>query len=134
MMPHLARHFIEEYTHGDIYRKGLRSLFPDDVILRSQPLPSHARARELPERVGAERSSFAYYAGNEVLQMTENTGDAKAGGAVDDVLRRDEEALPVHRQAHRLVHRAHQGGPEARARGRVPAHVRERAAADAGAR
>ena len=31
MMPHLARHFIEEYTHGDIYRKGLRSLFPDDV-------------------------------------------------------------------------------------------------------
>jgi hypothetical protein len=40
MMPHLARHFIEEYTHGDIYRKGLRSLFPDDVILRSQPLPS----------------------------------------------------------------------------------------------
>ena len=52
MMPHLARHFIEEYTHGDIYRKGLRSLFPDDVVLRAQPLPSHARAGELPQRVG----------------------------------------------------------------------------------
>ncbi len=28
MMPHLARHFIEEYTHGDIYRKGLRACSP----------------------------------------------------------------------------------------------------------
>jgi pyrroloquinoline quinone (PQQ) biosynthesis protein C len=83
MMPHLARHFIEEYTHGDIYRKGLRSLFPDDVILRSQPLPStRALVNYLSE--SAQRSSFAYYAGNEVLQMTENTGDAKAGNAVDD--------------------------------------------------
>jgi pyrroloquinoline quinone (PQQ) biosynthesis protein C len=83
MMPHLARHFIEEYTHGDIYRKGLRSLFPDDVVLRSQPLPStRALVNYLSE--SAQRSSFAYYAGNEVLQMTENTGDAKAGGAVDD--------------------------------------------------
>ncbi len=52
MMPHLARHFIEEYNHGDIYRKGLRSLFPDDVVLRAQPLPEHARAGELPQRVG----------------------------------------------------------------------------------
>lgn len=83
MMPHLARHFIEEYTHGDIYRKGLHALFPDDVVLRSQPLPStRALVNYLSE--SAARSSFAYYAGNEVLQMTENTGDAKAGSAVDD--------------------------------------------------
>jgi pyrroloquinoline quinone (PQQ) biosynthesis protein C len=83
MMPHLARHFIEEYTHGDIYRKGLHALFPDDVVLRSQPLPStRALVNYLSE--SAARSSFAYYAGNEVLQMTENTGDAKAGSAVDE--------------------------------------------------
>jgi pyrroloquinoline quinone (PQQ) biosynthesis protein C len=83
MMPHLARHFIEEYTHGDIYRKGLHALFPDGVVLRSQPLPStRALVNYLAESAG--RSSFAYYAGNEVLQMTENTGDEKAGGAVDD--------------------------------------------------
>jgi pyrroloquinoline quinone (PQQ) biosynthesis protein C len=83
MMPHLARHFIEEYTHGDIYRKGLRSLFPDDVILRSQPLPStRALVNYLNE--SAQRSSFAYYSGNELLQMTENTGDDKAANAVDD--------------------------------------------------
>jgi pyrroloquinoline quinone (PQQ) biosynthesis protein C len=83
MMPHLARHFIEEYTHGDIYRKGLRSLFEDDVILRSQPLPStRALINYLSE--SAQRSSFAYYAGNELLQMTENTGEANAGAAVDE--------------------------------------------------
>jgi pyrroloquinoline quinone (PQQ) biosynthesis protein C len=83
MMPHLARHFIEEYTHGDIYRKGLRSLFPDDVILHSQPLPStRALVNYLNE--SADRSSFAYYSGNEVLQMTENTGDSDAGRAVDE--------------------------------------------------
>jgi pyrroloquinoline quinone (PQQ) biosynthesis protein C len=83
MMPHLARHFIEEYTHGDIYRRGLRSLFPDDVVLRSQPLPStRALVNYLSE--SAQRSSFAYYAGNEVLQMTENTDDEKAGGAVNE--------------------------------------------------
>jgi pyrroloquinoline quinone (PQQ) biosynthesis protein C len=82
MMPHLARHFIEEYTHGDIYRKGLRSLFQDDVILHSQPLPStRALVNYLNE--SAQRSSFAYYAGNELLQMTENTDDG-AGGAVND--------------------------------------------------
>jgi len=82
MMPHLARHFIEEYTHGDIYRKGLRSLFPDDLVLRSQPLPStRALVNYLSE--SALKSSFSYYAGNEVLQMTENTSDEKAGGAVD---------------------------------------------------
>ena len=83
MMPHLARHFIEEYTHGDIYRKGLRSLFPDDVVLRSQPLPStRALVNYLSE--SAQRSSFAYYSGNELLQLTENTDDEKAGGAVDE--------------------------------------------------
>jgi len=83
MMPHLARHFIEEYTHGDIYRKGLRSLFPDDVVLRSQPLPStRALVNYLSE--SAQKSSFAYYSGNELLQMTENTDDEKAGSAVDD--------------------------------------------------
>lgn len=82
MMPHLARHFIEEYTHGDIYRKGLRSLFQDDVILRSQPLPStRALVNYLSE--SAQRSSFAYYSGNELLQMTENSGDG-AGEAVDE--------------------------------------------------
>ncbi len=82
MMAHLARHFIEEYTHGDIYRKGLRSLFPDDFILRSQPLPStRALVNYLSE--SAQRSSFAYYAGNELLQMTENE-DEGAAGAVND--------------------------------------------------
>ncbi|HEY3816670.1 MAG TPA: hypothetical protein VGL81_05840 [Polyangiaceae bacterium] len=83
MMPHLARHFIEEYTHGDIYRKGLRSLFPDDVILRSQPLPStRALVNYLSE--SAQRSSFAYYSGNELLQLTENTDDERDGGAVNE--------------------------------------------------
>jgi pyrroloquinoline quinone (PQQ) biosynthesis protein C len=83
MMPHLARHFIEEYTHGDIYRKGLRSLFPDELILNSQPLPStRALVNYLTET--AARSSFAYYAGNEVLQMTENTGDESAAKSIDD--------------------------------------------------
>jgi pyrroloquinoline quinone (PQQ) biosynthesis protein C len=83
MMPHLARHFIEEYTHGDIYRKGLRSLFQDDIILHSQPLPStRALVNYLNE--SAQRSSFAYYAGNELLQMTENTDDERAGGAVNE--------------------------------------------------
>lgn len=83
MMPHLARHFIEEYTHGDIYRKGLRSLFPDDTILRSQPLPStRALVNYLSE--SASRSSFAYYSGNELLQLTENTGEDAAGTAVND--------------------------------------------------
>lgn len=83
MMPHLARHFIEEYTHGDIYRKGLRSLFRDDVVVRSQPLPStRALINFLSET--ASRNSFSYYAGNELLQMTENTSDAADGGAVNE--------------------------------------------------
>jgi pyrroloquinoline quinone (PQQ) biosynthesis protein C len=83
MMPHLARHFIEEYNHGDIYRKGLRSLYPDDVVLRAQPLPStRALVNFLSE--SAARNSFGYYAGNELLQMTENTGDPAAASSVDD--------------------------------------------------
>ena len=82
MMPHLARHFIEEYQHGDIYRKGLRSLFPDEVVLTAQPLPStRALVNYLSE--SAARDSFSYYAGNELLQMTENTGESDAGRSVD---------------------------------------------------
>src|SRR5262249_44258806 len=82
MMPHLARHFIEEYSHGDIYRKGLRSLFRDELILAAQPLPStRALINFLSE--SASRSSFAYYAGNELLQMTENTSDSEASGSID---------------------------------------------------
>ena len=83
MMPHLARHFIEEYQHGDIYRKGLQSLFPDDLIVHAQPLPStRALVNFLSET--AARSSFAYYAGNEVLQLTENTSEAKESRSIDD--------------------------------------------------
>ena len=83
MMPHLARHFIEEYSHGDIYRKGLRSLFVDDLILNSQPLPStRALINFLSET--AASNSFSYYAGNEVLQMTENTGTDSASNAIDE--------------------------------------------------
>jgi pyrroloquinoline quinone (PQQ) biosynthesis protein C len=83
MMPHLARHFIEEYNHGDIYRKGLQSLFPDEVVLSAQPLPStRALVNFLSE--SAARNSFAYYAGNELLQLTENTGDDDAGQSVNE--------------------------------------------------
>jgi pyrroloquinoline quinone (PQQ) biosynthesis protein C len=82
MMPHLAEHFIEEYNHGDIYRKGLRYLFPNDTILTAQPLPStRALINFLSE--SAARNSFGYYAGNELLQMTENTSDPAASGSVD---------------------------------------------------
>jgi pyrroloquinoline quinone (PQQ) biosynthesis protein C len=90
MMPHLARHFIEEYQHGDIYRKGLRSLFPDEVVLHAQPLPStRALVNFLSE--SAARCSFSYYAGNELLQMTENTSDPDEGQSIErfyDALRR----------------------------------------------
>ncbi len=83
MMPHLARHFIEEYLHGDIYRKGLRSLFPDDVVLSAQPLPStRALVNYLSE--SAHRNSFSYYAGNELLQMTENTSEDTETSSIDD--------------------------------------------------
>ena len=93
MMPHLARHFIEEYTHGDIYRKGLRSLFGDEHILRSQPLPStRALVNYLSET--AQRSSFAYYSGNELLQLTENTVDPEAGVAVSEFYTRMQAHYP----------------------------------------
>jgi pyrroloquinoline quinone (PQQ) biosynthesis protein C len=82
MMPHLAEHFIEEYQHGDIYRKGLRSLFPNETVLNAQPLPStRALVNFLSE--SAQRNSFGYYAGNELLQMTENTSDAASGSSID---------------------------------------------------
>jgi pyrroloquinoline quinone (PQQ) biosynthesis protein C len=98
MMPHLARHYIEEYTHGDIYRKGLQSLFPDDLILRSQPLPTtRALVNFLSET--AARSSFAYYAGNEVLQMTENTSDDAVSTSIDDFY----DALRKHYPWSRLI-------------------------------
>lgn len=75
MMPHLARHFIEEYTHGDIYRRGLAHFYPDHVVVASQPLPStRALVNFLNE--SAIRNSFSYYAGNELLQATENDSDA----------------------------------------------------------
>ena len=90
MMPHLARHFIEEYQHGDIYRKGLKFLFPDELVLRSQPLPStRALVNFLSEC--ASRNSFGYYAGNELLQMTENTSDESESSSIDsfyDALRK----------------------------------------------
>ncbi len=90
MMPHLAEHFIEEYNHGDIYRKGLRSLFPNDIVLTAQPLPStRALVNFLSE--SASRNSFGYYAGNELLQMTENTSDDGESGSIDsfyDLLRK----------------------------------------------
>lgn len=82
MMPHLAEHFIEEYNHGDIYRRGLRSLFPNDLVLRAQPLPStRALVNFLSE--SAATNSFGYYAGNELLQMTENTSDPATGRSID---------------------------------------------------
>ena len=87
MMPHLAEHFIEEYKHGDIYRKGLRSLFPNDIVLNAQPLPStRALVNFLSE--SAASNSFGYYAGNELLQMTENTSDADGERLDRLVLRR----------------------------------------------
>jgi len=71
LMPHLAKHFCEEYTHGDIYRSGLVQLFDNDVVLNSQPLPStRALINFLNE--SAAKNSLAYYAANEFLQMTEN--------------------------------------------------------------
>lgn len=83
MMKHLARHFIEEYRHGDIYRRGLQSLFSDEAILESPPLPStRALVNFLNE--AAATNSFGYYAANEVLQMTENTGEGEDDGAVDN--------------------------------------------------
>jgi len=83
LMPHLARHFIEEYQHGDIYRAGLRSVASDDAILRSTPLPStRALVNFLNE--SAARNSFSYYAGNELLQATENDDDERDAQSVNE--------------------------------------------------
>ena len=55
---------------------------PEPLPRRSDPplaaAPDDARALNFLSETAA-RSSFAYYAGNEVLQMTENTGDAGDG-------------------------------------------------------
>jgi len=88
---HLARHFIEEYRHGDIYRRGLHSVFTDEVVLAAPPLPStRALVNFLNE--AAATDSFGYYAANEVLQMTENcdddTGADDAVSAFYDGMRR----------------------------------------------
>jgi hypothetical protein len=81
-MKHLARHFIEEYRHGDIYRRGLQSLFPDHIVLEAPPLPStRALVNFLSE--AAATDSFGYYAANEVLQMTENADGGAEDNAVD---------------------------------------------------
>ncbi len=83
MMKHLARHFIEEYRHGDIYRRGLQSLFADDVVLEAPPLPTtRALVNFLSE--AAATDSFGYYAANEFLQMTENSDGSDADNAVND--------------------------------------------------
>ncbi len=74
MQQHLARHFIEEYRHGDIYRRGLQHLFPDQLVLNAPPLPTtRALLNFLSE--AAATNSFGYYAANEFLQMTENSDD-----------------------------------------------------------
>ena len=74
MMPHLARHFIEEYTHGDIYKYGLSKFFSAEQIENSVPLPStRSLVNALNEFSMAD--SFCYYAANEVLQLTENVDD-----------------------------------------------------------
>jgi hypothetical protein len=81
-MKHLARHFIEEYRHGDIYRRGLQSLFADEVVLEAPPLPStRALVNFLSE--AAATDSFGYYAANEFLQMTENSDEGDEDAAVD---------------------------------------------------
>jgi len=82
MMKHLARHFIEEYRHGDIYRRGLQSLFADDAILDAPPLPTtRALVNFLNEAAAVD--SFGYYAANEVLQMTENSDGSDEDNAVN---------------------------------------------------
>jgi pyrroloquinoline quinone (PQQ) biosynthesis protein C len=82
MMPHLARHFIEEFAHGDIYRRGLCALFDDHIVVHARPLPStRALVNFLSET--AARSSFSYYAGNELLQMTENRAEPDSGRSID---------------------------------------------------
>ena len=82
MMPHLAKHFVEEYTHGDIYRYGLSSYYSVDQITNSTPLST---TRSLINTLNefAMSDSFCYYAANEVLQLTENV-DSEDEGEVGD--------------------------------------------------
>jgi len=83
MLKHLARHFIEEYRHGDIYRRGLQHLFADEAVLDAPPLPTtRALVNFLNE--AAASNSFGYYAANEVLQMTENADGGDEDNAVDN--------------------------------------------------
>jgi pyrroloquinoline quinone (PQQ) biosynthesis protein C len=74
LQKHLTRHFIENYRHGDIYRRGLQSLYSDEAILHACPLPTtRALVNFLNEAAIAD--SFGYYAANEALQMAENMGE-----------------------------------------------------------
>ena len=84
MMPHLSKHFCEEYTHGDIYMSGLAKIYDNETVLKSIPLPStRALINYLNE--AAATDSFAYYAANEFLQMTENDEEENSSyDAVDD--------------------------------------------------
>ena len=128
MMPHLARHFIEEYNHGDIYRKGLRSLFPDDTRPAGAAAAQHARAGELPLRVG--RAQLVRLLRGQRAPADDREHRRREGLELDRrLLRGDAQALPVHRQGHRLVHRAHQRRSEAGARERLPRDVPEHPAA-----
>ncbi len=71
MMNHLAKHFIEEYTHGDIYKQGMLEFYSAEQIENSVPLPTtRALINGLSEF--AMDDSFCYYAANELLQLTEN--------------------------------------------------------------
>src|SRR5690554_153676 len=78
MMPHLAKHFIEEYTHGDIYKHGLSSFFSPDQITKSTPLPTTRSLINILNEFAME-NSFCYYAANEVLQLTENVDNEDEG-------------------------------------------------------
>lgn len=70
----LTKHFIEEYTHGDIYLGGLSSLFPKQAVVESLPLPSTRALLNCLNEL-AQSDSVAYYSANEFLQKTENIGD-----------------------------------------------------------
>jgi len=82
MMPHLATHFIEEYTHGDIYKHGLKGFYSAEQVETSISLPTtRALVNGLSEF--AMDDSFCYYAANELLQLTENV-DSKDEGEVGE--------------------------------------------------
>ena len=89
LRPHLARHFVEEYTHGDIYCRGLQKLFTEESVRQSIPLPTtRALINYLNEL--ALGNTFVYYAANEVLQMTENVDgdhDSNSVSLFNDAIR-----------------------------------------------